>query len=164
MKFRNQGCQSGYAEVELGVHEKEGFIEAEQCYWASCACSTVRREDEEENKGRDMDNKIKLAGDKEHSYCNLEGWAVLTVPLHSNLSVFWLFLFLAFCHHKGDLTHHSMAWGTKRNPSVQEWWHANVYIKKNINTRGCQGIEQAFILQNIVILNMLLFCLFFCYY
>ncbi|XP_066521356.1 plexin domain-containing protein 1 isoform X4 [Hoplias malabaricus] len=31
MKFRNQGCHSSYAEVELGVHEKEGFIEAEQC-------------------------------------------------------------------------------------------------------------------------------------
>uniref|UniRef100_A0A8C4H0K3 PSI domain-containing protein n=1 Tax=Dicentrarchus labrax TaxID=13489 RepID=A0A8C4H0K3_DICLA len=31
MKFRNQGCQSSYAEVELGGHEKEGFIEAEQC-------------------------------------------------------------------------------------------------------------------------------------
>ncbi|KAG7272814.1 hypothetical protein CRUP_025794 [Coryphaenoides rupestris] len=31
MKFRNQGCHSTYAEVELGVHEKEGFIEAEQC-------------------------------------------------------------------------------------------------------------------------------------
>ncbi|XP_054455107.1 plexin domain-containing protein 1-like isoform X2 [Anoplopoma fimbria] len=30
MKFRNQGCQSSYAEVELGGHEKEGFIEAEQ--------------------------------------------------------------------------------------------------------------------------------------
>ncbi|XP_061911161.1 plexin domain-containing protein 1-like [Entelurus aequoreus] len=29
MKFRNQECQSG--EVELGGHEKEGFIEAEQC-------------------------------------------------------------------------------------------------------------------------------------
>ncbi|XP_030256024.1 plexin domain-containing protein 1-like isoform X2 [Sparus aurata] len=32
MKFRNQGCHSSYAEVELGGHEKEGFIEAEQCY------------------------------------------------------------------------------------------------------------------------------------
>uniref|UniRef100_A0A3Q2ZXN4 Plexin domain containing 1 n=1 Tax=Kryptolebias marmoratus TaxID=37003 RepID=A0A3Q2ZXN4_KRYMA len=31
MKFRNQGCPSSYAEVELGVHEKEGFIEAEHC-------------------------------------------------------------------------------------------------------------------------------------
>uniref|UniRef100_A0A4W6CI72 Plexin domain containing 1 n=1 Tax=Lates calcarifer TaxID=8187 RepID=A0A4W6CI72_LATCA len=31
MKFRNQGCHSSYAEVELGGHEKEGFIEAEQC-------------------------------------------------------------------------------------------------------------------------------------
>ncbi|XP_069373775.1 plexin domain-containing protein 1-like isoform X2 [Paralichthys olivaceus] len=31
MKFRNQGCDSSYAEVELGGHEKEGFIEAEQC-------------------------------------------------------------------------------------------------------------------------------------
>lgn len=30
-KFRNQGCHSSYAEVEFGVHEKEGFIEAEQC-------------------------------------------------------------------------------------------------------------------------------------
>uniref|UniRef100_A0A3Q3GX70 Plexin domain containing 1 n=1 Tax=Labrus bergylta TaxID=56723 RepID=A0A3Q3GX70_9LABR len=30
MKFRNQGCHSNYAEVELGGHEKEGFIEAEQ--------------------------------------------------------------------------------------------------------------------------------------
>ncbi|XP_012688862.2 plexin domain-containing protein 1 isoform X2 [Clupea harengus] len=30
MKFRNQGCHSSYAEVELG-HEKEGFIEAEHC-------------------------------------------------------------------------------------------------------------------------------------
>lgn len=32
MKFRNQGCHSTYAEVELGGHEKEGFIEAEQCF------------------------------------------------------------------------------------------------------------------------------------
>lgn len=32
MKFRNQGCHSSYAEVELGGHEKEGFIEAEQCF------------------------------------------------------------------------------------------------------------------------------------
>ncbi|CAL1599968.1 unnamed protein product [Knipowitschia caucasica] len=32
MKFRNQGCQSSYAEVELGSHEKEGFIEAEPCF------------------------------------------------------------------------------------------------------------------------------------
>ncbi|XP_032429874.1 plexin domain-containing protein 1-like isoform X2 [Xiphophorus hellerii] len=31
MKFRNQSCHSTYAEVELGVHEKEGFIEAEHC-------------------------------------------------------------------------------------------------------------------------------------
>ncbi|CAL8305407.1 unnamed protein product [Boreogadus saida] len=31
MKFRNQGCHSTYAEVEIGVHEKEGFIEAEHC-------------------------------------------------------------------------------------------------------------------------------------
>ncbi|XP_034050082.1 plexin domain-containing protein 1-like isoform X2 [Thalassophryne amazonica] len=31
MKFRNQGCHMSYAEVELGSHEKEGFIEAEQC-------------------------------------------------------------------------------------------------------------------------------------
>ncbi|KAM6951126.1 plexin domain-containing protein 1-like [Aplochiton taeniatus] len=31
MKFRNQGCPSSYTEVELGGHEKEGFIEAEQC-------------------------------------------------------------------------------------------------------------------------------------
>ncbi|XP_047464742.1 plexin domain-containing protein 1-like isoform X2 [Mugil cephalus] len=31
MKFRNQGCHSSYAEVELGGHEKEGFVEAEQC-------------------------------------------------------------------------------------------------------------------------------------
>ncbi|KAE8283952.1 Plexin domain-containing protein 1 Tumor endothelial marker 7 Precursor [Larimichthys crocea] len=31
MKFHNQGCHSSYAEVELGGHEKEGFIEAEQC-------------------------------------------------------------------------------------------------------------------------------------
>lgn len=31
MKFRNQGCHSSYTEVELGGHEKEGFIEAEQC-------------------------------------------------------------------------------------------------------------------------------------
>ncbi|KAK5881559.1 hypothetical protein CesoFtcFv8_022342 [Champsocephalus esox] len=31
MTFRNQGCHSSYAEVELGGHEKEGFIEAEQC-------------------------------------------------------------------------------------------------------------------------------------
>ncbi|XP_036397686.1 plexin domain-containing protein 1 isoform X1 [Megalops cyprinoides] len=31
MKFRNQGCHSSYAEVEVGGHEKEGFIEAEQC-------------------------------------------------------------------------------------------------------------------------------------
>ncbi|XP_051958880.1 plexin domain-containing protein 1-like isoform X2 [Xyrauchen texanus] len=31
MKFRNQGCHSSYNEVELGVYEKEGFIEAEQC-------------------------------------------------------------------------------------------------------------------------------------
>uniref|UniRef100_A0A1A8BKU6 Guanylate cyclase n=1 Tax=Nothobranchius kadleci TaxID=1051664 RepID=A0A1A8BKU6_NOTKA len=31
MKFRNQSCHSSYAEVELGVHEKEGFIEAEPC-------------------------------------------------------------------------------------------------------------------------------------
>lgn len=32
MKFRNQGFHSSYAEVELGGHEKEGFIEAEQCF------------------------------------------------------------------------------------------------------------------------------------
>ncbi|XP_072312715.1 plexin domain-containing protein 1-like [Eucyclogobius newberryi] len=32
MKFRNQGCHSSYAEVELGSHEKEGFIEAEPCF------------------------------------------------------------------------------------------------------------------------------------
>ncbi|KPP59906.1 hypothetical protein Z043_122134, partial [Scleropages formosus] len=31
MKFRNQGCHNSYAEVEVGGHEKEGFIEAEQC-------------------------------------------------------------------------------------------------------------------------------------
>ncbi|XP_077406105.1 plexin domain-containing protein 1-like isoform X2 [Vanacampus margaritifer] len=31
MKFRNQDCPSGYGEVELTGHEKEGFIEAEQC-------------------------------------------------------------------------------------------------------------------------------------
>ncbi|XP_064177985.1 plexin domain-containing protein 1 isoform X1 [Anguilla rostrata] len=31
MKFRNQGCHSSYAEVEVGGQEKEGFIEAEQC-------------------------------------------------------------------------------------------------------------------------------------
>lgn len=31
MKFHNQGCHSSYAEVELGGHEKDGFIEAEQC-------------------------------------------------------------------------------------------------------------------------------------
>uniref|UniRef100_A0A674B6P1 Plexin domain containing 1 n=1 Tax=Salmo trutta TaxID=8032 RepID=A0A674B6P1_SALTR len=31
MKFRNQSCHSTYAEVELGGHDKEGFIEAEQC-------------------------------------------------------------------------------------------------------------------------------------
>ncbi|XP_006638326.3 plexin domain-containing protein 1 isoform X2 [Lepisosteus oculatus] len=31
MKFRNQGCHSSYTEVEVGGHEKEGFIEAEQC-------------------------------------------------------------------------------------------------------------------------------------
>ncbi|KAL0984445.1 hypothetical protein UPYG_G00141640 [Umbra pygmaea] len=31
MKFHNQSCHSTYAEVELGGHEKEGFIEAEQC-------------------------------------------------------------------------------------------------------------------------------------
>ncbi|XP_062234570.1 plexin domain-containing protein 1-like isoform X1 [Platichthys flesus] len=31
MKFHNQGCDSSYAEVELGGHEKDGFIEAEQC-------------------------------------------------------------------------------------------------------------------------------------
>ncbi|KAM8837474.1 plexin domain-containing protein 1-like isoform 2-T2 [Spinachia spinachia] len=31
MKFHNQGCQSSYAEVELGGHEKDGFIESEQC-------------------------------------------------------------------------------------------------------------------------------------
>lgn len=31
MKFRNQSCHSNYAEVELAVHEKEGFIEAEHC-------------------------------------------------------------------------------------------------------------------------------------
>ncbi|XP_051928621.1 plexin domain-containing protein 1 isoform X2 [Hippocampus zosterae] len=31
MKFRNQDCPSGYGEVELTSHEKEGFIEAEQC-------------------------------------------------------------------------------------------------------------------------------------
>ncbi|XP_067285533.1 plexin domain-containing protein 1 isoform X2 [Pseudorasbora parva] len=31
MKFRNQGCHSSYAEVDLGGYEKEGFIEAEQC-------------------------------------------------------------------------------------------------------------------------------------
>lgn len=31
MKFRNQSCHSTYAEVELAVHEKEGFIEAEHC-------------------------------------------------------------------------------------------------------------------------------------
>ncbi|XP_058649054.1 plexin domain-containing protein 1 isoform X2 [Onychostoma macrolepis] len=31
MKFRNQGCNSSYAEVDLGGYEKEGFIEAEQC-------------------------------------------------------------------------------------------------------------------------------------
>ncbi|XP_068610697.1 plexin domain-containing protein 1-like [Brachionichthys hirsutus] len=30
-KFRNQDCHSSYAEVELGGHEKEGFVEAEQC-------------------------------------------------------------------------------------------------------------------------------------
>ncbi|KAK5602632.1 hypothetical protein CRENBAI_006606 [Crenichthys baileyi] len=31
MKFRNQSCHSTYAEVELGVHEKEGIIESEHC-------------------------------------------------------------------------------------------------------------------------------------
>ncbi|XP_077595025.1 plexin domain-containing protein 1 [Stigmatopora nigra] len=31
MKFRNQDYPSGYGEVELAGHEKEGFIEAEQC-------------------------------------------------------------------------------------------------------------------------------------
>ncbi|TRY58251.1 hypothetical protein DNTS_028669, partial [Danionella cerebrum] len=31
IKFRNQGCHSSYAEVDLGGYEKEGFIEAEQC-------------------------------------------------------------------------------------------------------------------------------------
>lgn len=31
MKFRNQGCSSSYTEVEPGGHEKDGFIEAEQC-------------------------------------------------------------------------------------------------------------------------------------
>ncbi|XP_041120958.1 plexin domain-containing protein 1 isoform X2 [Polyodon spathula] len=31
MKFRNQGVHSSYTEVEVGGHEKEGFIEAEQC-------------------------------------------------------------------------------------------------------------------------------------
>ncbi|NP_001139778.1 plexin domain-containing protein 1 [Danio rerio] len=31
MKFRNQGCHSSYAEVDLGGYEKENFIEAEQC-------------------------------------------------------------------------------------------------------------------------------------
>uniref|UniRef100_A0A6Q2Y8V3 PSI domain-containing protein n=1 Tax=Esox lucius TaxID=8010 RepID=A0A6Q2Y8V3_ESOLU len=31
MKFRNQSCHSTYAEVELTGHDKEGFIEAEQC-------------------------------------------------------------------------------------------------------------------------------------
>ncbi|XP_016349788.1 plexin domain-containing protein 1-like [Sinocyclocheilus anshuiensis] len=31
VKFRNQGCHSSYAEVDLGGYEKEGFIEAEQC-------------------------------------------------------------------------------------------------------------------------------------
>jgi hypothetical protein len=31
MKFHNQSCHSTYAEVELGGHDKEGFIEAEQC-------------------------------------------------------------------------------------------------------------------------------------
>ncbi|KAM9774269.1 plexin domain-containing protein 1 [Syngnathus typhle] len=30
-KFRNQDCPSSYGEVELTGHEKEGFIEAEQC-------------------------------------------------------------------------------------------------------------------------------------
>lgn len=112
MKFRNQGCQSGYAEVELGGHEKEGFIEAEQCYWASCACSTVRRGHEW------RDNKIKPASDKEHSYCNLEGWEVSTVPLQANLSV----VFLLFVITK-DIWH-TIQW-TKRNLSVQEWWHAD---------------------------------------
>ncbi|XP_061563950.1 plexin domain-containing protein 1-like isoform X1 [Cololabis saira] len=31
VKFRNQDCHANYAEVELGGHEKEGFIEAEHC-------------------------------------------------------------------------------------------------------------------------------------
>lgn len=31
MKFRTQGRHTTYAEVEAAGHEKEGFVEAEQC-------------------------------------------------------------------------------------------------------------------------------------
>lgn len=58
MKFRNQGCQSSYAEVELGFHEKDGFIEAEECWggWTSsteqpinlCFLVKVQKKDTEE--------------------------------------------------------------------------------------------------------------------
>lgn len=135
MRFRNQGCQSSYAEVELGGHEKEGFIEAEQCYWASWACST--EDIHRQYTGMDVDNKIRPANDEEHCYCNMDCWRQeVTCQGFGFLFVF----FLAICHHTGDLTQHSMPPPKERsylcrNDDVKIW-------AKPMNSRGCQGINQ----------------------
>lgn len=112
MKFRNQGCQSSYAEVELGGHEKEGFIEAEHCYW-------VRRGHESQSTGKEMDN---LTRDKEHRRWR-PGSLTCTSSRQLCLFVFSLcgffFFFLVF------VTAQEL-WGTSRKLPVQERWHANI--------------------------------------
>lgn len=55
-----------------------------------------------------------MASDKEHSYCNLEGWAVLTVPLHANLSVLCFFFLVLSSQRRFDTPFNGL--GDKEEP------------------------------------------------
>lgn len=88
-----------------------------------------------------MDNKVRPADDKEHRYCNVEGWAVLTVPLGASFFGFFLSCFVLAISFNGSRDGDA----TCRNDDAQ-----------NPSTQGDvrEFIKYAFILQTIVLLKL----------
>lgn len=88
-----------------------------------------------------MDNKVRPADDKEHRYCNVEGWAVLTIPLGAS----FLGFSVLFC------PRYFIQWLKGRRSYLCRNDDA-----QNPSTQGDvrEFIKQAFILQTIVPLKL----------
>lgn len=130
MKFRNQGCHSSYAEVELGGYEKEGFIEAEQCCWRSRIVGISQKMNGHHLRDGDGTTKWTDTDNHKHEMPLLWPWRLDSVYCNCSCSSCQLSLctFLFVITHTGEQLFNGSVGRSERKltVSVQPWWHSTV--------------------------------------